>query len=240
MAKSATAKAAVKKSPAKVAKADEAPAKAPAKRASKAAQALTEAPAARSKRGAAGTSTKSIGKAAGKTAVSRTPAAAAAKPAAKTAAPKARSAGKAGSAAKAGTKTALKPAAKAGKAGGDGATVNTKTLTAVAKAARKTAAKAGARPAAVRKPAPAANVRVNGTDDTDGKPRLVRDSFTMPEREYAVLAEVKQACLKAGFEIKKSELLRIGVALISQIDLATLQSVLASLPQLKTGRPRSR
>jgi hypothetical protein len=70
------------------------------------------------------------------------------------------------------------------------------------------------------------------------KPKLVRDSFTMPEREYAVLAEVKQACLKAGFEIKKSELLRIGVALISQIDMATLQNVLAALPQLKTGRPK--
>jgi hypothetical protein len=82
--------------------------------------------------------------------------------------------------------------------------------------------------------------RGNGAAGKDDKSRLVRDSFTMPEREYAVLAEVKQACLKAGFEIKKSELLRIGVALISQIDLATLQSVLASLPQLKTGRPRSR
>ena len=34
------------------------------------------------------------------------------------------------------------------------------------------------------------------------------------------------------------ELLRIGVALISQIDLATLQNVLAGLPQLKTGRPK--
>ncbi|MGZ5201406.1 MAG: hypothetical protein ACXWC4_16710 [Telluria sp.] len=97
----------------------------------------------------------------------------------------------------------------------------------------------GKRPASA-KPAPATNVRANGADDADGKPRLVRDSFTMPELEYAVLAEVKQACLKAGFEIKKSELLRIGVALISQIDLATLQSVLSSLPQLKTGRPRSR
>jgi hypothetical protein len=61
----------------------------------------------------------------------------------------------------------------------------------------------------------------------------------MPEQEYAVLGQVKKACLKAGFEIKKSELLRIGVALISQIDLATLQSVLASLPQLKTGRPKN-
>lgn len=71
------------------------------------------------------------------------------------------------------------------------------------------------------------------------KPKLVRDSFTMPEEEYAVLALVKKACLKAGFEIKKSELLRVGVALISQIDMATLKSVLASLPQLKTGRPKS-
>lgn len=71
------------------------------------------------------------------------------------------------------------------------------------------------------------------------KPKLVRDSFTMPEQEYAVLGQVKKACLKAGIDVKKSELLRIGVALISQIDLATLKSVLAGLPQLKTGRPKS-
>jgi hypothetical protein len=70
------------------------------------------------------------------------------------------------------------------------------------------------------------------------KPKLVRDSFTMPEQEYAVLGLVKKACLKAGFEIKKSELLRIGVALINQIDLVTLKTVLVALPQLKTGRPK--
>ena len=70
------------------------------------------------------------------------------------------------------------------------------------------------------------------------KPKLVRDSFTMPEQEYAVLGQVKKACLKAGFEIKKSELLRIGVALINQIDLVTLKTVLLALPQLKTGRPK--
>ncbi len=70
------------------------------------------------------------------------------------------------------------------------------------------------------------------------KPKLVRDSFTMPEQEYAVLGQVKKACLKAGFDIKKSELLRIGVALINQIDLVTLKTVLVALPQLKTGRPK--
>lgn len=72
-----------------------------------------------------------------------------------------------------------------------------------------------------------------------GKPKLVRDSFTMPEHEYAVLAQVKKACLKAGFEIKKSELLRIGVALISQIGMPELKKILANLPQLKTGRPKN-
>ncbi|MGI4717142.1 MAG: hypothetical protein ACRYGO_15155 [Janthinobacterium lividum] len=69
------------------------------------------------------------------------------------------------------------------------------------------------------------------------RPVLVRDSFTMPEQEYAVLAEVKGACLRAGIDVKKSELLRIGVALLGQVDIATLKAVLAALPQLKTGRP---
>jgi len=71
----------------------------------------------------------------------------------------------------------------------------------------------------------------------EARPALVRDSFTMPENEYAVLLEVKQACLRAGVDVKKSELLRIGVALLGQLDVATLQGVLAALPQLKTGRP---
>lgn len=70
------------------------------------------------------------------------------------------------------------------------------------------------------------------------KPKLVRDSFTMPEAEYAVLGEVKKACLKAGVEVKKSELLRVGVALIRQLDTAKLKEILAGLPALKAGRPK--
>ncbi|WP_229505685.1 hypothetical protein [Massilia genomosp. 1] len=92
--------------------------------------------------------------------------------------------------------------------------------------------------AAPKQAAPTAEVDA-GAREKARKPKLVRDSFTMPEQEYAVLGQVKKACLKAGFEIKKSELLRIGVALISDLDIATLQKVLSSLPQLKTGRPKS-
>lgn len=102
------------------------------------------------------------------------------------------------------------------------------------KAAVKAAARSLAAPATPRKK-PAAPAR----DAAAGRPALVRDSFTMPEQEYAVLAEVKQACLRAGIDVKKSELLRIGVALLGQVDIATLKSVLAALPQLKTGRPPS-
>lgn len=70
------------------------------------------------------------------------------------------------------------------------------------------------------------------------KTKLVRDSFTMPEAEYAVLSDVKKACLKAGIAVKKSELLRVGVALIRQLDTAKLKEELDRLPVLKAGRPK--
>ncbi|MGZ3236000.1 MAG: hypothetical protein ACXU8A_01335 [Burkholderiaceae bacterium] len=70
------------------------------------------------------------------------------------------------------------------------------------------------------------------------KPKLIRDSFTMPEAEYAALGEVKKLCLKAGIEVKKSELLRIGVAHIRQLSLLDLKKSIASLVPLKAGRPK--
>lgn len=117
--------------------------------------------------------------------------------------------------------------------------------------ARGTAAKAVAKPVipAVKK-SPAAPVKAKVTKLVEtGKPtevdkekikkqKLVRDSFTMPEDEYRVLGEVKKACIKAGFEVKKSELLRVGVALIRQMDLPALRNVVEALPPLKAGRPK--
>jgi hypothetical protein len=151
-------------------------------------------------------------------------------------------------AAKSAPKSAVKPAPKAPakpvvKAAPKAAAA---AKPAVKKAAVKPAAKTAApKPVAVKTVArkSAAPKPVPPTPAVEApkerKAKLVRDSFTMPEQEYAVLGQVKKACIKAGFEIKKSELLRIGVALISQLDMATLQQVLASLPQLKTGRPKN-
>lgn len=69
------------------------------------------------------------------------------------------------------------------------------------------------------------------------KPKLVRDSFTMPQSEYDVLAQVKKTCITAGVEIKKSELLRIGVALLKNMDAKKIGEAKATLPALKAGRP---
>lgn len=103
-------------------------------------------------------------------------------------------------------------------------------------AARKTAVKA--KPAVkAAADAPKPEMKFDVKEKTK-KVKLVRDSFTMPEAEYAVLGEVKKACLKAGIEVKKSELLRVGVALIRQLDNARIQEILAGLPTLKAGRPK--
>jgi hypothetical protein len=71
------------------------------------------------------------------------------------------------------------------------------------------------------------------------KPKLVRDSFTMPDNEYAMLADIKHACLQAGFEVKKSQLLRIGVSMVNALDTASLRKRLNTLAPLKPGRPKS-
>lgn len=132
-------------------------------------------------------------------------------------------------AAKSATKPATKPVAKAATARGG--------IKTAVKSAAKALANPPARKAAVKPVARPATKTVERAPVQDTRPVLVRDSFTMPEQEYAVLLEVKQACLRAGIDVKKSELLRIGVALLRQLDVATLQGVLAALPQLKTGRP---
>ena len=112
-----------------------------------------------------------------------------------------------------------------------------KTANAVAgKAPAKAAPKVAAATAPAKKQ-PVAKAAAEPKEKVK-KPKLIRDSFTMPEIEYAVLGQVKKSCLKAGIEVKKSELLRAGVALIEGLDIDQLKIVMASLTPLKAGRPK--
>ena len=70
------------------------------------------------------------------------------------------------------------------------------------------------------------------------KPKLIRDSFTIPENEYQVLEDLKKRCLKAGVEIKKSDLIRIGIASLHALTVAQLGLSKDQLQKLKVGRPK--
>jgi hypothetical protein len=69
------------------------------------------------------------------------------------------------------------------------------------------------------------------------KQKLVRDSFTMPQDEYAHIAALKARCLKAGVSAKKSELLRAALVNLAGLSDKALLGAVASLKQIKTGRP---
>ncbi|NDH50879.1 MAG: hypothetical protein EBY24_02625 [Betaproteobacteria bacterium] len=69
------------------------------------------------------------------------------------------------------------------------------------------------------------------------KPKLVRDSFTIPKAEYSVLDELKQRAARAGSPAKKSELLRAGVKLLAAMNDDALVAALLAVPAIKTGRP---
>lgn len=69
------------------------------------------------------------------------------------------------------------------------------------------------------------------------KPKVVRDSFTMPQNEYQKIADIKEIGLKAGLQVKKSEVLRAGVIALCAMSEEQLKVALSSLDKIKTGRP---
>lgn len=123
----------------------------------------------------------------------------------------------------------------------------TETLAPVAAkqgAAAKPAAPKAAKSAKPAKPTKAAapvatEVKVEAKAKKEKKTKVIRDSFTLPQDDYAKIAELKQACLKAGLHVKKSELIRAGLRLLSKLDSAQLHAELDGLEKIKTGRPKS-
>ena len=133
------------------------------------------------------------------------------------------------------------------------ATAPVKTSKAVSKAPAKKAVKAAA-PAAkpavkaavkpvvkapakvIAKAAPKALPKL-AKPAKEKKQKLVRDSFTMPKTEYAVIADLKQRAGKLSSEIKKSELIRAGIKALANLSDANFVAALKLVPTIKTGRP---
>jgi hypothetical protein len=71
------------------------------------------------------------------------------------------------------------------------------------------------------------------------KPKLVRDSFTIPKNEYAAIDALKARAIALGTSVKKSELLRAGLMALQGLSDAAYKAALSAVPTLKTGRPAS-
>jgi len=106
-------------------------------------------------------------------------------------------------------------------------------------AAKESTPPVSAKKSAAKKTAAASEAKAEKQPKKDKpkKIKMVRDSFTMPESDYAKLAELKKKCLEAGVHVKKSELLRAGLLCMSKLNNASLIKEVEQVEVIKTGRP---
>ncbi|MFA5920746.1 MAG: hypothetical protein WC856_05590 [Methylococcaceae bacterium] len=71
------------------------------------------------------------------------------------------------------------------------------------------------------------------------KAKVIRDSFSFPEQDYLKISELKKTCLAAGIHVKKSEILRAGLHLLTKLNLAELKEAVDQVEKVQTGRPNS-
>ena len=69
------------------------------------------------------------------------------------------------------------------------------------------------------------------------KVKVIRDSFSFPEQDYLKISELKKTCLAAGIHVKKGEILRAGLHLLTQLSLDDLKLAVEKVEKVQTGRP---
>ncbi|MEI7672298.1 MAG: hypothetical protein WCK00_09320 [Deltaproteobacteria bacterium] len=118
---------------------------------------------------------------------------------------------------------------------------------AIAKPAAKTAKKVAAKPVAVKPVATkkvvvapkAAKVAVakESIIAKEKKIKMVRDSISIPKTEFLVLGEMKTRAGKLGVEVKKTELIRAGIKVLTALTGTAFVAAIRAVPNIKTGRP---
>lgn len=105
-------------------------------------------------------------------------------------------------------------------------------------------AKTAAKPAPVtQKPQAAKTGKAKAAEPKTAKTKakkvkMVRDSFTFPATEHAQLLALKKRVMAMGTEVKKGELVRLGITLVAALADKSLLAALGRIDKLKTGRPK--
>lgn len=71
------------------------------------------------------------------------------------------------------------------------------------------------------------------------KAKVIRDSFSFPEQDYLKISGLKKTCLAAGIHVKKGEILRAGLLLLTKLSVTELKQVVEQVEKVQTGRPNS-
>ncbi len=100
---------------------------------------------------------------------------------------------------------------------------------AVVKAAQKPAAKAPAKSIKRVQPTKPAVVK---------KPKLIRDSFTMPQADHDLIKICKKTAIVSGRETKKSEVVRAAIQCFAALSAAQQLAAYAKLQAIALGRPK--
>lgn len=84
---------------------------------------------------------------------------------------------------------------------------------------------------------PISGAEANAKRTPPKKPKLIRDSFTFPESDYALIAQLKMRAMAAGRDTKKSEVVRAALATLASLPATGLLQALDGLEKLTPGRP---
>ncbi len=84
------------------------------------------------------------------------------------------------------------------------------------------------------KPVKDKSVKDKSVKDKSVKDKRVRGSFSMPRRDHALIAELKERSKQGGLNVKKNELLRAGLRNLAGLSAEALRTALSAL---ETGAP---
>lgn len=78
------------------------------------------------------------------------------------------------------------------------------------------------------------------SDSSAENPKLIRDTFSMPDSDYQLIAEILERSPAMTARSTKSEIIRAGLKVLHTMDDEHLSEVLNQVQRLKTGRPAKR
>lgn len=70
--------------------------------------------------------------------------------------------------------------------------------------------------------------------------KVIRDTFTLPEKDYQLIDLIRERALKSSLVLSKSEVIRVGLLALKDMSQGGLIDVVKSLTKVKSGRPSAK